>query len=175
MISNALTLILLALILLILISIVTRSSKNGITPTPTSPKVKEEVTAIVKNYTPTTIADFGAGWGTMAFALAKEFPHTDIYAYETSLVPYLYMKGMAKLKGYSNVRILKKDFFTVRAGEFDLIYCYLFTGAMKQLSPMFASYNGTVISNTFALPNTVPTATKNVASWLGTTPIYIYK
>ncbi|KGP91143.1 hypothetical protein N780_17455 [Pontibacillus chungwhensis BH030062] len=127
MISNAITLILLAIITFIFISLLIRSITNGITPTPTHPNVKKEVVRQVHASPPFTVADFGAGWGTMAFAFAKEFKSAKVYAYETSLIPFLYMKGMVRLRGYSNVIVIKKDFFTASPEQFDLIYCYLFT------------------------------------------------
>ncbi|QST00437.1 methyltransferase [Pontibacillus sp. ALD_SL1] len=175
MITNAMTVILLATITFILVSIVLRSFTNGITPTPTSLKVKQEVIRVAEAYNPSTIADFGAGWGTMAIAFSKEFPTATVYAYETSLIPFLYMKGMIRLRGYRNIVVIRKDFFTASPEQFDLIYCYLFTRAMRELSITLSTYRGVVISNTFSLPGVTPYSSVQVSSWNITTPIYIYR
>ncbi|WP_345242734.1 class I SAM-dependent methyltransferase [Pontibacillus salipaludis] len=175
MISNTITLILLAVITFIFVSLMVRSITNGITPTPTQLSVKQEVVRQVKPYHPSTVADFGAGWGTMAFAFAKEFQSTKVYAYETSFIPFLYMKGMVRLRGFSNVVVIKNDFFATSPDQFDLIYCYLYTKAMRELSITLSDYRGVVISNTFSLPGITPSSAVHVSSWNTTTPIYIYR
>lgn len=174
MISNTVTLILLAIVTFIFVSLMISSITNGITPTPTQLSVKQEVIRQAKPYDPSTIADFGAGWGTMAFAFAKEFKSAKVYAYETSFIPFIYMKGMVRVRGISNVVVIKKDFLTVSPDQFDLIYCYLYTKAMRELSITLSDYRGVVISNTFSLPGITPSSSVQVSSWNTTTPIYIY-
>lgn len=175
MISNTVTLILLAIVTFIFVSLIISSITNGITPTPTQLSVKQEVIGQAKPYDPSTIADFGAGWGTMAFAFAKEFKSAKVYAYETSLIPFIYMKGIVRVRRISNVVVIKKDFLTVSPDQFDLIYCYLYTKAMRELSITLSDYSGVVISNTFSLPGITPSSSVQVSSWNTTTPIYIYR
>ncbi|MFD1020803.1 hypothetical protein [Thalassobacillus hwangdonensis] len=135
---------------LTLVSLLLYTWKNGIGPTPTSRRTIKKVLAYTKEVKPASIAELGAGWGTVAFAFAKAFPDTRITAYETSPVPYLYMKLRLLLQPQDNLVILRKNFLTESLDTYDFLYCYLYTGGMIQLQENLRTYEGWILSNTFA-------------------------
>jgi len=69
----------LALVLLAISLTLIYTMKTGISPVPTSPRVRDKMLAMIP---PDRLAgiergrlfDLGSGWGTLAFALAKRFP-----------------------------------------------------------------------------------------------------
>ena len=65
-------------------SILFFSWKYGISPTPTSPRVAQKLLEVLPNLHSGKIAEFGSGWGTLAFALARQFPQSEIIAIEIS-------------------------------------------------------------------------------------------
>ncbi|KGP74509.1 class I SAM-dependent methyltransferase [Pontibacillus yanchengensis] len=151
------------------VSIMYFSIKNGITPTPTSARIKKEILSLTKSYQPMTIADFGAGFGTMAFAYAKAFPNARVDAYETSWIPFFLLKVRQRMNGYANLHIWKKDFYLVDSSRYDVVFCYLYGGAMTKLSRQVSSTR--LITHTFALPSHQPE--EHIS--MGMTPIYVYK
>ena len=77
-----------------------------------------------------TILDLCTGSGCLALALAKEFPHAQIYGTDVSEVAIIYAKENAEINGIKNVTFLKgslfeplRELFTVHHSlfTFDLI------------------------------------------------------
>ena len=77
-----------------------------------------------------TIVDLCTGGGCLALALAKEFPHAQIYGTDVSEVAIIYAKENAEINGIKNVTFLKgslfeplRELFTVHHSlfTFDLI------------------------------------------------------
>lgn len=148
----------------------------GITPTPTSSKVKQTLQHVLPAHIQGPIAELGSGWGHLAFFLAKQFPQQQVYAYEVSPIPYLCSLVLACLFNYPNVHFERANFFQISLQSFALIVCYLYPEAMiklkakleKELTP------GTfVLSHTFAIPGWKPIQTLK-ANDLYRTPIYLY-
>lgn len=154
-----LTFLFLALIVFILFSIVSWTWKNGISPMPTSPKVKK---TLIKNLPidwKGSITELGSGWGTLAFVLAKKYPNCSIRAFENSPIPYILSKCRSFLEPHKNLHILRQNFFDQPLHESSMIVCYLYPGAMIKLKEKFENElkNGTlVISHTFAVPGWSP-------------------
>ncbi|MYL34908.1 methyltransferase [Pontibacillus yanchengensis] len=161
--------IVLIVVILSLLSIAYFSIKNGITPTPTNTRVKKEVLSLTKSYQPMKVADFGAGFGTMAFGFAKTFPNARVDAYETSWIPFFLMKARLRMSDHANLYIWKKDFFHVDSSQYDVVFCYLYVDAMTKLRNKASPTR--LITHTFALPGHHPE--KQVS--IGVTPIYVYK
>lgn len=138
------------------VSILYMSFRNGIAPTPTSPTVRNELLLHLPEQSPGVIAELGAGFGTLAFSVAKKYPSATVIAYENSLVPWLYMKLRLNLFPIPNVTLLYKDFFKENLSKFNLIICYLHRENMLKLEQKFSKElrNGTSIyTHTFSLPN----------------------
>ncbi len=165
------------LILLAIISIFVTSISNGISPLPISPKVKKRLLEVLPSNSPNRIAELGAGWGTLAFALARKYPESTVIAYENSWVPYLVMIARKALKPTINLTIIRKNFFKENLSSFDLIVCYLYPGAMNQLIVKFENElkSGTsIFTHTFSLLHKEPLA-KWMVHDLYKTVIYHYK
>ena len=149
----------------------------GITPTPTSTKVKNKILQILPSSINGKIAELGSGWGTLAFALAKHFPNCQVHAYEISPTPYLISKILALFLFYPNLQIHCRDFFEIPLHDFSLVVCYLYPDAMKRLKDKFEKElsSGTyVLSHTFAIHGWTPFLVE-YADDLYRTPIYLYK
>lgn len=141
----------------IMFSIVIWTIKNGISPMPTSAKAKQIILKAVPESG--DIYELGAGWGTLAFALAAKFPDRKIEAYETSPVPYLFCKMRQWMTPYPNLQFHRQDFFEISLKEASVAVCYLYPGAMHRLKSKFEkelSPNSTVISHTFSIPGWDP-------------------
>ncbi|MBM6616542.1 methyltransferase [Bacillus suaedaesalsae] len=151
-----LTIIILVLALSGTSSILFMSFRNGIAPTPSSPKVVKELLLHLPSQSPKLIAELGAGFGTLVFSIAKKYPKTPIIAYENSFLPWLYMKLRLFLFPIRNVTVLYKDFFKEDLTKFDCIICYLHRDGMIKLQHKFSEElrKGTSIyTHTFSIPS----------------------
>lgn len=168
--------VVLSIILWVWLSVVLWSLRNGISPMPTSDKVKRKVLDSIPPETQGTIVDLGSGWGNVAIQLAKKFPHCQIIGYESSPIPYIFSRFWAFIDNNPNLKIYRKNFFKEDLSNVTLIYCYLYPVAMKNLREKFLNElkPGTIIfSNTFAIPDWEPVHVVNVKD-LYNTRIYMY-
>lgn len=159
-----------------LLSIVWYSCQNGISPMPTSPKVKKLFLQTLPTNITGPIKELGAGWGTLAFALAKKYPHNHVTAYENSLFPYWFCQCRLWLYPHKNLCFVRKDFYIDSFHDTALLTCYLFPGAMKKLKSKLEeelSPKAMVATHTFAIPNWTPLSTATVND-LYHTRIYLY-
>lgn len=157
--------------------IVWYSWRYGITPTPTSFRVKHRLMDVLPLVSNGQIIELGSGWGTLAFALAHHFPKVQVMAYEISPIPYLVSKFLAQLRPLSNLKIARKDFFAVSFAHTSLAVCYLYPQAMMRLKTKFEKElapTAYVLSHTFAVPGWIPIRVE-YASDLYRTPIYLYQ
>lgn len=157
--------------------IVWYSWRYGITPTPTSTKVKNKLLPILPPDIKGEIAELGSGWGNLAFVLASHYPQNHVYAYEISPIPYYTSKLIAQFLPYSNLHVMRKDFFDVSLHQASLVVCYLYPEAMTRLKVKFEqelSPEAYVLSHTFAIPGWAPIRLAK-ADDLYQTPIYLYQ
>lgn len=169
-------LLILILLLLLSISIIYFSLYYGISPMPSSKKAKMRMLAKMPITASGKVLELGAGWGTLAFGLAKKYPQSQIEAYEISIVPYLFCVLMQKCLRYKNLKLHRKDFFSVSFNECDGVVCYLYPGAMQRLQSKFKEElkpGAFILSNTFALHGWKPTSTFEVDDFYQT-KIYLY-
>ena len=158
------------------LSLIFWSLRNGISPMPTTDKVKQQILAALPRETEGSVIDLGSGWGHMAMQIAKTLPHCQVVGYESSPVPYLVSQLWHLLMPLPNLTFVRRDLFTQSLNNVALIYCYLYPEAMTRLVPKLSQEvnPGTVIiSNTFALPKWEPTEVRH-ADDLYRTHIYIY-
>jgi len=159
------------------LAIVCYSVKYGITPTPTSPKVKKMLLKILPRVINGEVVDLGSGWGTLAFALAKKYPSCKIVGIEISPIPYFCSLLLARVFRYPNLVFLRRDFFDYRLQETSLVVCYLYPDAMEWLKIKFENEllpSTYVVSHTFAVPGWKPLRTLHAPD-LYRTPIYLYQ
>jgi len=134
------------------ISIVGFSLYTGISPMPSSSKVKKEILNYLPNE-PKKIYELGSGWGTLAFPIAEKKHH--VKAFEISPIPYFYSKIVQRFRKKDCLCIHRKNFYDIDFSDADVVICYLFPGAMKKLRKKFEEElkpGAVVISNSFAVP-----------------------
>lgn len=162
----------------VFLSIIYYTVQNGISPTPTSYKVRKKLLYILKAYKPKgNIYELGSGWGSLVFPLLKLFPTNKIYGLENSPFPFLFMKLRSLLIPSKQLVLLREDFYQHSLVNADFIICYLYPNAMEKLKYKFkneCSTNTLIVSHTFAIPGWKPIRTEAVND-IYQTKIYIYK
>lgn len=167
----------LALLCLTLGSIVWSTLRLGISPMPTSGKVKREVLVLLSKELEGEVHELGAGWGTLAWAAAARCPRARVIAWEASLVPYLFCRLRRLVQPRPNLSLCFGDFYRADLSRAKVVICYLWTGAMTRLGPKFdseLSKGATVISHTFAWRGRSAEQTRITAD-LYRTPVYRYR
>lgn len=123
-----------------------------------------------------TIIETGSGWGTLALFLAKHCPEYQVKGIENSLVPLWISRLWSRLEKVP-VTFIRGDMYQYPYEEANMIVCYLFPGAMRQLSTIFrerAVAYTYIISVYFALPDWTPEKIIQCVD-IHRTKIYIYK
>jgi len=158
--ADVISVILITLFLFAAGSIIIYTIKNGISPMPTSPRIKKIIVKIISDLDfDGKIYELGSGWGTLAFPMAGKKKKSFVYAYENSTIPFISTKLINKIFHYNNLKIRKKDFYNISLKNADIVVCYLHTRGMEKLQLKFNKElrDGTiVISNTFAVPKWKP-------------------
>lgn len=161
----------------VFLSLVIWTVLNKISPMPTSSKVKKELLKHIPSGIVGNIYELGAGWGTLAFALAHRYPQAKIIGLETSPVPYFFAKTMSIFSSACNLTFKRIDFLNYHLEDAEMVVCYLYPKAMKLLKEKFERelHEGAwVISHTFSVPGWIPYQTFRVKD-IYLTPIYIYR
>ena len=148
--------------------------KNGISPMPTSTKIKRALFEALPEHLEGAIVELGSGWGTLCFPLAKRYPNCQVIGYETSPIPYAVSKLLQLLIKQKNVRFERKDFFKEHLSGASMAICYLYPTAMENLKEKLEKEGRiAVVSHTFRIPGWMPTKTIEVKD-LYHTKIYFY-
>lgn len=158
------------------LSLVWSTFRYGISPMPTSPKVKNILLKELPETFTGTIYELGSGWGTLAFSLAEKYPQAQVIGYEISLVPYLFARFRNFLNPQKNLFFKRLDFIKCDLSGAQFYVCYLYPGAMAKLSDKLsreAPPGSFLASHTFALPGQKPVRTIAIHD-LYHTPIYFY-
>lgn len=158
------------------ISLILFTLRYGISPMPTSPKVKNRLLQELPQTFAGTIYELGSGWGTLAFPLAEKYPQAQVVGFEISWAPYLFSKFRLLLQPKKNLFFRRENFLKCDLSQASLYICYLYPGAMEQLSKKLAAEapQGAILAaHTFALPGRKPFQTI-IVSDLYNTLIYFY-
>ncbi|MFT4552764.1 MAG: hypothetical protein ACI9S8_001391 [Chlamydiales bacterium] len=158
-------------------SIIITTIQNGISPMPTSYKVKKKVLETIPPETKGNVYELGSGWGTLAFPIAKNLPHCHLDAYENSYFPYAFSVLRKTLSPFKNLELHYQDFLDISLKDSNLIICYLYPGAMKRLKEKMEkelTKECVVISHTFAVPGWEAEKVSEVDD-LYNTKIYFYR
>jgi hypothetical protein len=97
-----------------------------------SDAVTEAVLELVAARAPGRIAELGAGVGTVAVPLARRFPERSIDAWERAPGPFL--TCWLRARGRANLRVLRRDFWAVDLGEYDVVFAFLSPAVMARLA-----------------------------------------
>jgi hypothetical protein len=169
-------LVLLALLLAGALSIVIYTLRTGISPMPTSGKVRRELLPLLEPDLEGTVLELGAGWGSLAFAIADRCPRAKVVAFELSPLPFAFCWLRQRLSPRPNLELRRQDFLRASFAGASTVVCYLFPGAMARLAPKLLAELPTgarVITHTFALRGWQPQRMLRVGD-LYRTPIYLY-
>jgi len=132
---------------------------TGISPVPSSRTSRKAILASLPENPSGTVYELGAGWGTLAFPLARRYPGKEVVAYELSPLPWLFMKLRWHLTGPRNLNIRRRNFLRANLASAGLIICYLHPQALEKLVPKLEkelASEALIISNTFHFPGWVP-------------------
>lgn len=160
-------------------SIVIWTIINGISPMPSAPAASKTMFSNFSylNLIDGVIYDLGAGWGSLIFPLAKEYPDHKVIGYENSPIPFLFCLFRYTVFAGRNLSIYRKNFYNVSLHDAALVVCYLYPGAMVKLKDKFekelrpGSY---VVSNTFGIPGWTPYDVW-IVNDIYQTKIYVYR
>jgi hypothetical protein len=97
-----------------------------------SEAVTEAVVELVAARAPGRIAELGAGLGTVAVPLARRFPERAIDAWERAPGPFL--TCWLRARGRGNLRVLRRDFWAVDLGGYDVVFVFLSPAVMERLT-----------------------------------------
>jgi hypothetical protein len=175
-VTGTLVLLLLGLLLGGMLSIVVYTLRTGISPMPTLGKVRRELLPLLEPELQGTLLELGAGWGTLAFALADRCPQAKVVAFELSPLPFAFCWLRQRLAPRPNLELRRQDFFRASFSGASVVVCYLFPGAMARLAPKLLAElppGARILSHTFALRGWKPVRSL-VADDLYRTPIYLY-
>jgi hypothetical protein len=170
-------LILLAIVCLALASIFWSTLSLGISPMPTSAKVKREVLQLIPSELEGEVHELGCGWGTLAFSIATRCPKATVIGWERSPFPFLFCRIRLLVQRRPNLTLRFADFHQADLKGAKLVITYLWTGAMTRLGPKFEAElpsGAEVISHTFAWRGKEPAETR-ITPDLYRTPIYRYR
>ena len=138
---------------------------TGISPVSSTFKSRKKIISTISRDQAGCIYELGAGWGAVAFPLARRCPKATVVAYELSPVPWFFLKIRALFFGPVNLRIRRRNFLNDNLSKASLVVCYLYPGAMAKLSSklvMELRPSARVISNTFEIPVWTPTAIQSL-------------
>ena len=138
---------------------------TGISPVSSTFKSRKKIIHTVSPGQEGFIYELGAGWGALAFPLARRCPESEVVAYELSPVPWLFLKLRAFLFGPRNLKVVRRNFLQDDLSKASVVICYLYPGAMAKLSSklvMELKPSARVISNTFEIPAWTPSAIQSL-------------
>jgi hypothetical protein len=156
--------ILVAVVALSALSIIVSTLRLGISPMPTSRRVRRAMVAMVPADVRGEVHELGCGWGGLAIALARRCPKAHVIAWEASLVPWLV--SSLRACGIQNLEVRRGDFLRADLSRAEVLVCYLFTGGMRALAEKLSRERaGTpvcLVSNTFSVHGWTPADTVTV-------------
>ena len=149
----------------------------GSPPTPTSPKVKSRILAVLPEMSAGTIYELGSGWGGLALSLARRYPDNTVIALEASPLPCMVSSLRRWLSGSENLTIQFANFLDRPLGDAAMVVCYLQGDTMARLRTKFETElpPGTnVLTHTFQIAGWQPYLIYE-ADDIYRTPIYLYE
>ena len=164
----------LSVALIILFLLLFFTLKNGISPMPTSHKVRQLLFSHLPELNDGVVVDLGSGWGNLIFPLSKKYENCEVIGYENSPIPYFFS---SLLNHASNLTIRRENFLERPLNDVDLVVCYLFPKGMERLKAKLDSElkpGSQVISHTFAIPGWEPSKVIE-ADDLHCSKIYFYQ
>lgn len=139
---------------------------TGISPIPSSRPSREFMFSLLPQGFDGEIVELGAGWGTLAFPLAKRFSNANVHAFELSPVPWFVMLIRWAFSTCTNLRLFRANFLKVPIrGETEAVMCYLHSEVLEKVRPKLERElaPGTLfVSNVFEVPGWIPEAVHKI-------------
>jgi hypothetical protein len=167
----------LAAVLAIVGLVVAYSLITGVPPMPTTAKARDAIFDLIPVGFDGPVFELGAGWGSLAIALARRLPGADIVAVERSPVPWLVARMAQAVLRLPNLTVRRGNFFPMPLDDAGLVVCYLMGDAMRRLGPKLRAElkpGALIISNTFALPGWEPERVIEIADMYHSR-VYLYR
>jgi len=142
-----------------------------------SSAVTEAVIALAAEARVASVADLGAGVGTVAVPLARRLPGVRVDAWERAPVPFLLCRVRARALGTRILTVHAADFWQAPLGGFDLVFAFLSPVVMERLAAKVRAEMrpGTLfVSAAFECPGWVPERTLVLAD-RRETRVYVYR
>lgn len=133
-----------------MMSILWSTIQTGISPMPSNIVAIQTAMTLMPDTHSGTLYDLGSGWGNAAAHFAKSHPNLNVIGIERSWLPYLFSKMWYR---QSNLHFQQGDFYKTIPIQNSILYCYLYTEGMRQLSEHTPFKSCWVLTNTFACPN----------------------
>ncbi|MRI34476.1 SAM-dependent methyltransferase [Endozoicomonas sp. OPT23] len=158
-----------------MISIVFWTLELGISPTPTSNRVKQSLKQLLPEDVDGKVYELGCGSGSLLEMLDNKYRNNQVVGLERSPLPWL----IARLRFGNNrdTLISKENFLGRNLTDAGLIVCYLCPSLMMALAKKLKRdlpEGCLIISHTFRLPGWEPVKVLQ-ADDLYKTPIYLYR
>jgi len=158
-------------------SVVVGSLWLGSPPMPTGPAVARALIAALPTALAGEVHELGAGWGTLAWAVATARPDARVFAWEASPLPWAFCWVRLWLQPRANLEIRWGDFHRADLARARLVLCFLSPEQMRGLDPWLRTAlpaDAALCSHTFAWPGH-PAAWTRRAGDVYRTPIYWYE
>lgn len=126
---------LIALVLFVAFTLVFYQLRTGVPPFPTSRGEKEAAISLLQQAQlpeKPLIYELGSGWGGLAIAIAKAFPHAHVVGIEVSPFPYWIAK--LRTRKIPNLEMRRQNFYQVPLNNADAVTAYLMIKPMLPLA-----------------------------------------
>lgn len=150
---------------------------TGISPVSSTRKARRAILEKLPPDEPGTIYELGAGWGALAFPIARRCPAARVVGYELSPVPWLFMWIWRLFFGPRNLELVRRNYLRHDLSDAAFVVCYLHPGALAALAGKLETElapGAIVISNTFDLPAWTPSVIESLED-LMCPEVFIYK
>ena len=161
----------------LIIHLLVYSWMTGITPVPTGPRVRRAMLDSAPATIHGDILELGAGWGSLAFPLARRYPNCRVRAYEYSPIPWFFCLLRQALRPAPNLSLHRANFLHASFHGTGLVFCYLCPKGMRALAPKMKDEldaGAVVISNSFDIPGWRPQAVRRATDQFETS-VFVYQ
>ena len=107
--------------------------KTGISPMPTSTKVRHAMLEILPADLNGPILELGSGWGTLAVPLAHKYSKSTVIGYEISPLPWVYSYIRKLTSNLQNLTFYRRDYLKEDLSDAALIVVYIHADGMEKL------------------------------------------
>lgn len=176
--TYSLTVILLLIALASIASILFFHWRTGVPPLPTTRSEANDAIALLhqaKLPEQAVIYELGCGWGSLAIALAKAFPQSQIRGIELSPIPYWIARF--RTRRMKNVILKRGNFYDCDLRDADAVTCYLMIRPMLRLADFLDKMlrpGAAVVTVTFWFRNRKARAIRKGKGWRGEVALYLW-